>query len=702
MYHYEEGVMIKEYTTDHIRNICIIGHGGTGKTTITENILYFSGAINKLGTIESGTTVSDFEDEEIKHKISVHNSLTFTEFMDTKINIIDTPGIPDFAGEVRAALRVSEGSVVIVDSVDGIQMGTRKIWHYADEYKVPRIVFVNKMDKEQADFFGNVEKIQNHFHTPIIPIEIPIGSGENFKGVIDLVLMKALYPKPDKTGVEMKDIPSEYMDQAKKYRASLAETIADIDENLVDKVLEGQSLTDDEIARGVLECTQKFKIIPVICGSATKGIGIVTLLKMIVKFLPSPLFIGETIGYNPDNEDDLIARHPSTKEPFTAFVYKTRIDQYTGKTSYFRIRSGELKQDMEVLNSSNGTKEKLSHIYAIMGRKQIEVTKLIAGDIGVVAKLENVSTGDTLCDLKNPIKLPPLKLPKPVHSYSVISQKKGDEEKVIAFLNKIASEDLTFKITYNKETKESIMSGMGEIQLKIIIERIEDKYHLPVKTSLPKIAYRETISKKGSARFKHKKQSGGHGQYGEVDIDIAPIDRGSGFEFEDNIVGGAIPKNFIPGVEKGVQEAMEEGILARFPVTDIKVTLKDGTFHPVDSSELSFKIAAWNAMKKALTEANPVLLEPIMNVEIHADKDLVGNVLGDIQGRRGRILGVEGEGNTSNQTIKAQVPLSELLNFSTEIRSLTGDQATFEMDLSHYEPFIGKLADKVITDRTEA
>lgn len=691
--------MIKQYTTDHIRNICVIGHGGTGKTTIVENLLFFSGAINKLGKVESGNTVSDFEEEEIKRKISVHNSLTFTEFQSTKLNLIDTPGTPDFVGEVRAALRVSEGALVIIDSVDGIQMGTRKIWDFADEYKVPRIVFVNKMDKEQANFEKVVQKIQEQFKTPIIPIELPIGQGEDFKGVIDLVLMKALYPKADKKGVEVRNIPPEYLDQAKKYREKLAETVADTDDQLLEKVLDGTPLSEEEIEKGVLQGTQEFKIIPLVCGATTKGIGVMTLLKMMVQFLPSPLFVGETLGFDPDNEEELIARHPTTNEPFTAFVYKTRIDQYTGKISYFRVRSGELTKDIEVMNSSNGKKERIAHLFSIMGSKQIEVDKIIAGDIGVVAKLEDVFTGDTLCDIKHPIRLPTLKLPKPVYSLSIKSKNKGDDDKIVESLHKVANEDPTFKVSFNSETKETIISGMGEVQLDIIIEHIQDKNNVHILTALPKVAYRETIGKPSKAQYRHKKQSGGHGQFGEVYIDIEPLERGKGFEFVNSTVGGAIPKSYIPGVEKGLKEAMQEGVLAKYPMTDIKSTLYDGSFHPVDSSELSFKLAALHAMKKAVSDANPILLEPIMKVDIYADKDLTGDILGDIQGRRGRILGMEGENESSNQTIKAQIPLSEMLKYSSDLRSLTRDRATFEMEFSHYDPFTGKLADKLIQER---
>ena len=691
--------MIKQYITDNIRNVCLIGHGNTGKTTILENLLYFSGAINKLGTIEAGNTVSDFEEEEINHKISIHNSLTFTEFQETKINFIDTPGIPDFVGEVRAALRVCEGAIVVVDSVEGIQMGTKKIWDYADEYKIPRIVFVNKMDKDEANFERVVNNINEQFKKPIIPIEIPIGHGGSFNGIIDLVLMKAIYPKADKKGVEIKEIPKEYLNLANKYREKLAEVVSEVDDKLVEKVLDGKPLTDDEIAKGVKESTLQFKIIPVICGSATKGAGIVTLLKMIIKFLPSPLFIGETIGFDPNNEEELIARHPSSEEPFCAFIYKNRLDQYAGKFSYFRVRSGVVTQDMEVVNASNGKKERLYHLYSIMGSRQIEVNKIIAGDIGVVAKIDSISTGDTLCDGKNQIKLPTLKLPKPAHSLSIIAENKNEEEKMLVAFQRVAEEDPTFKIHFNSETKETIISGMGEIQLNIIIERVKEKTKLNIFTSLPKIAFRETISGKSKAHYRHKKQSGGHGQFGEVFIDIEPLKRGTGFEFVDKIVGGSIPKNYIPGIEKGLKEAMEEGVLAKYPMTDIRVTLYDGSFHSVDSSELSFKIAAIHAMKKAVSDAKPILLEPVMNVEVHTDKDITGSILGDIQGRRGRILGMEGENEGRNQVIKAQIPLVEVLNYSTEIRSLTGDRATFEMDFSHYDPLIGKLADKIIEER---
>ncbi len=694
--------MAKQYTTDTIRNICLIGHGGTGKTTLTENLLYFSGAIDKLGTVESGSTISDFDEEEKKRKISISNSLCFTDFQSNKINIIDTPGTPDFVGEVRPALRVTEGAIVVVDSVDGIQIGTQKIWEYADEYGVPRIIFINKMDKERANFEEVVLKMQDQFDKPVVPIEIPIGQAENFEGVIDLLSMKALYPKADKKGIETKEIPAEYLEQAQKYKEKLVEAVAEIDDKLIEKFLEGEQLTDEEIAEGVKDCTQQFKIIPIVCGSATQGIGIVTLLKMIIKFLPSPLFVGETLGFNPSNEEELISRRPSVEDPCTAFIYKTRIDQYAGKFSYFRVRAGEITPELEVINASSGSKVRLGHLYSLMGSKPMELDKVTAGDIGVVSKVDELVTGDTVHDSKNPIKLPPLKLPMSVYSLAITSENKGDEDKIVAALHKIALEDPTFKIAFNAETSETIISGMGEIQLDVILKSIQEKNNFKIITEVPRVAYRETIRKQSKSQYRHKKQTGGHGQFGEVYIDIAPIERGKGFEFEDKIVGGAIPRGYIPGVEKGLKEAMQQGTLAKYPLTDIKVVLYDGSFHPVDSSEMSFKIAAWNAMKNAVKDAEPILLEPVMKVTIFADKELTGDVMGDIQGRRGRILGMEEGAKSSNQVINAQVPLSEMLRYSTDLRSLTRDRATFEMTFSHYDPITGKLADKVILERQEA
>jgi elongation factor G len=419
---------------------------------------------------------------------------------------------------------------------------------------------------------------------------------------------------------------------------------------------------------------------------------------MIIKFLPSPLFVGETLGFNPNNENELIARNPDVNDPFTAFVYKTRIDQYAGKFSYFRVRSGKAIPDMELTNASTENKVKLSHIYSIMGSKQVEVNELIAGDIGVATKLDNVSTADTLHDPKHPIKLPPLKLPKTVYHLSVRSENKGDEDKIMASLNKVTQEDPTFKVKVNPETKETIISGMGEIQLDVIKSHIQDKNNLKIITNIPKIAYRETISKAAKAQYRHKKQTGGHGQFGEVFINVEPLERGLGFEFVNKIVGGAIPKGYILGVEKGLKEAMEEGVLAKYPITDVKVTLYDGSFHPVDSSELSFKLAALHAMKKAVNSCDPILLEPIMNVTVYTDKELTGDVLGDIQGRRGRILGMDEGAKSTNQVIKAQVPFSGMTKYSIELRSLTSGRATFEMGFSHYEPLTGRLADKVIQD----
>jgi elongation factor G len=693
--------MISNYDPEHIRNIAIIGHNNTGKTTLTEALLYMGKAISHEGRVEDKNTQSDFTDEEKERGISIHNSILFVESEDVKVNIIDTPGMADFCGDVRASLRVAEAAVVLVDGVDGLQMETEKIWHYADEYNIPRILFVNKMDKEKADFFSIAQNVNSRFKKPVVPIQIPIGKEADFKGIIDLLRMKAIYPEDKGQKVRIEEIPAELKTQADEYRIKLIEKIAESDDKLIEKFLNEEPLTDEEIEKGLLNSIKKFLLIPVVCGSAVKNIGALSLLRMIIHELPSPTFKSSVIGTVPGKPDDLIERKSSVSEPFSAFVFKTTQDQYSGKVSYVRVRSGSVTKGDEVLNAKTGKRERINGVYYINGKNQIEAGKLIAGDIGVILKLEETQTGHTLTDFNNPIALPPLNLSRPVYSVAVFTESKNDEEKLHANLARAVEEDPSLSLKYNAETKQTIFSGMGDYQIRLVLEKIEKKTKIKTLTELPKIAYRETITKEADSRYKHKKQSGGHGQYGDVHIRIAPLPRSGGYKFIDEIVGGVIPKQYIPGVQKGLDESMIEGTMAGYPVQDVEVHLIDGSYHSVDSSEFSFKQAAFWAFKESMKNATPKLLEPIMKVTVNAEKDYLGDVLGDLNGRRGKVLGMDEKNNedgtaSSSTLINANVPHAELLTYALDLKAKSSGRATFDMVFSHYEIVPERLANEII------
>jgi len=690
--------MIEELIPENIRNVCIIGHNKTGKTTLTEALLYMSGMIEKMGSVEGKDTVSDFDEEEKNRGVSIASAIAYMEYRGIKINIIDTPGLADFVGEVLPALRVTESAIVLVDSEEGIQMETHKIWHYADEYGVSKIVFINKMDKEKASYTRVIDEIGRRYKQAIAPIVMPLGEGEKHKGVINLIKMKAYIPKGREVIEE--EIPDEYLEIAEDLREKLIEASAEGDDVVLEKYLEGGEISEEEIISGLKNAIKMDKAVPILCGSSSQLTGLKNLFDFIIEFVPSPAKSEPAIANNTEGKE--VKCLPKEDATLCAFVFKTRIDQYVGKINYVRVRSGVIYPESEVYNSTRKEKEKLGHIFFAFGSKLKDAPKLVAGDIGALTKLESTRTGDTITDIKNPLILPPLKLPKPVYFLAVYSPSKGDEDKLASALNKIAEEDPIFEVKYNPETKQLVIGGMGDLHLGILLEKAKHRYKVEYKTEKPKIAYKETITKSADARYRHKKQTGGHGQFGEVAIKIEPLKRGEGFKFIDKIVGGVIPKQFIPGVEKGVKESMQEGILAKYPVIDVQVTLYDGKTHPVDSSELSFKIAGWYAFKKALENASPILLEPIMEVIIYAEKDIVGDIMSDITARRGKVLGMSSENPedpNSTQIIKAYIPQSELQNYAIELRSMSSGRASFEMNFSHYEPLTGKLAENVIKER---
>ncbi len=694
--------MLKEYKSDQIRNVAIIGHGSTGKSTILDSMLLMNGKIDKIGTPQDGTLTSDYDEEEKSRQISIRSALGFVEHDDVKINIIDTPGMSDFIGEARAALQVADAAILVVDSVDGVQIETEKAWRYLSEHAIPRIIFVNKMDKERANFEKIIENIETNLNAKVAPLCIPLGEADGLKGIIDLIEMKSLTPKQDGKSVNTAEVPAELKDIAQKHRNGLVELAAEGVDELIEKFLDGGELTVEEIRLGILEQLRQAKLHPVICGSALKSVGIRNLMNVIKNFVPAPEIGKEFKGHNTNDSKTEKVVKSAPDAPFAAVVWKTYIDQYAGRFNYLKVISGELLPDTEVQNATKNSRERVSKLYTMVGSKQCEIPKLVCGDIGVVVKLEKTTTLDTLCDSKNPVVLPIIDLPHPVFSYAIESGKKGEEDKIGQIFSRITDENPTITYVFNPETRQTVLSGMGEMQLDIILKSIREKNKLDIITKEPRIAYRETITKKAEAQYKHKKQSGGHGQYGEVHIRVEPLSRGGGYEFVNSIVGGVIPKQYIPGCEKGFKEGMEEGVLAKFPVVDIKVDLFFGSYHDVDSSEMSFKIAGRSALKKAMEAAGPILLEPVMEVDIYVDKDYMGDILNDINGRRGRVLGMGAKDEESSggiSVVKATVPLAEMLRYSIDLRAMTSGKATFEMNFSHYDPISGKIAEKVIEDR---
>ncbi|MDR2733754.1 MAG: elongation factor G [Spirochaetota bacterium] len=691
---------MKDYGIDSIRNVAVIGHTGVGKTTLIEHALYQTNQTAALGSVEAGTSVCDFDEEAMRRKISVQLALAACEIKGSKINFIDTPGSPDFMGDTRAAMRVSDGALVLLDAAAGIEIGTEALWHHADAYQLPRLVCVNKMDKDHADFFAVLESLRARFHKPCVAVQIPIGQGLEFKGIIDLVAMQAVYADGTGKGVRREAIPEDMLSDAEKYRAMLVDAAAESDDALIEKVLDGQTLTNEEITGGIRSGVLGYKFIPVSCCSLEAKLGIQLLLQDITASLPSPACRKEYAGNDPDSNASS-TRRVDPAEAFAGFVFKTYTDQYAGRICLARIISGALTKDAEILNPRTGSKHRVSHMYSLEGKKQIEIEEGRTGDIIALTKIEGVLSGDTFCDKDKRFALPPMALPSAIYFLAIHAKQKKDEEKLNSLLYKSAEDDLTFHVRYNGETRETVIEAMGAQQVDVILSRIASRTKIEVETTVPKVAYRETITKGAPGHHKHKKQSGGHGQYGEVYIEVAPIDASESFVFEDAIVGGAIPRNYIPGVEKGLREGMDAGVLAAYPMTGVHVKLYDGTFHDVDSSEMSFKIAGRMALRDAVSKAGPVLLEPIMDLTVYVDEEAYGSVISDLNSRRGRLLASDGEEESkgTGKKVRAKVPLAELLKYAVDLKSLTSGKATFEMSFSHYDPLSGRAAETVIASR---
>ena len=686
------------FELDKIRNVAVIAHGGAGKTSLVEAMLFASGSIDRLGRVDDGTTTTDYEPEEIARKITISSSISFCTWNGFRINLVDTPGFINFLEDTRGCLRGVDGAVVIVSALSGVKAETQKIWKYASEFEIPRIVFVNKMDKENANFSRALGELEKSFGKDALPMQLPIGSGEGFKGIVDLIKMKALIFDNGKS--KESDIPSDMIPEAEEYRKNLIEKIAESDDALLEKYLEGGTLTDEEIIKGIKEGALTKRFIPVTCGSALRNTGVSQLLDSVILCLPSPsemARISPVKGKHPKDGKE-VERKPLQTEPLSAYVFKTIADPFAGRLSIFRVFSGSLKADSNILNTSTGAKERIGQVFYLLGKKQIPAQTIGAGEIGVVAKLKETFTGDTLSDESHPIVFTKVKFTDPIISYAIASKSKGDEEKVSTGLHRILEEDPTLRFQRDEETKEMLLSGMGQVHLEVTLERLKRKFGVEVLMKTPKVPYKETIKVPAKAQAKYKKQSGGRGQYGDCWLAIEPLPRGGGYEFADKIVGGVIPQQYRPAVEKGVVETMKEGVIAGYPLVDIRVALYDGSYHTVDSSEMAFKIAGSMALRKAVQDAKPVLLEPIMKVEVITPDDTLGAVIGDLNSKRGRVQGVEPQAG-GNQKINAQVPMSEMLTYANQLTSLTSGRGLYSMEFSQYEELPSHLTQKIIAER---
>jgi elongation factor G len=679
-----------------IRNVGIVAHGGAGKTTLTEAILFDAGAISRLGKVEDGTTITDFDEDEIKRKMSVSSALAFCEWRGYKLNLVDTPGASIYLTDTRNCLRVLDSALVVVSSVSGVKVQTEKVWAYAEARGLARIIFINKMDQEQADFFRVLEDVRKNLCSVATPVQLPIGAQTTFKGVIDLLRMRALTYQGDGTGKFSEgEIAPDLKPKAAELQAALMEAVAESDDRLLEKYLEAGTLSAEELEAGLKRGILEGRLVPVLCGSALKNIGVQPLLDLVTGVFPSPGDRQAVEGVDPRTGERLV-RECREDAPFSALVFKTMIDPYAGKITLFRVYSGLLSSDSHAYNITKGCKEKIGQVILLRGKNQVPVPAIGPGDLGAVVKLKETGTGDTLCDERSPIRLEPVEVPSPIIEYAIVPKAKGDEEKLSAGLQRLREEDPSLQVRRDPQTKEIILAGMGKAHLEIAVDRLKRKFGLEIQMKTPRVPYKETIHGRAEVQGRYKKQTGGRGQYGDCWIKLEPLPRGGGFEFVNQIVGGVIPRQYIPAVEKGIVEAMEEGALAGYPVVDMKVILYDGSYHTVDSSEMAFKIAGSLAFKKAVLQANPGLLEPIMTVEVAVPDECMGDVIGDLNSKRGRVLGVETKGKA--QVIRAQVPLAEMLEYATQLKAITGDRGDYTMEFSHYDEVPQHLRERVIAE----
>jgi elongation factor G len=678
-----------------IRNLVLLSHQGAGKTSLTESMLFTAGAVQRLGRVEDGTTASDYDPLEVERRMGINLSLLRFEWQGTTLNLIDTPGYADFLGEVRSGLRVTEGAVMLVCAASGVEVGTEQLWADVDKAGLPRLVFVNKMDRDNADFFAALQQLQAKLSPRCLPVQLPIGSQSDFQGIIDLVTMRA-YLGP--TSQEA-DIPAALGEQAEASREKLVEAAVEADDELINKYLEGQPLSNEEILAALRKSTVAGKLVPVFVGSALKGVGTRQALDGICGCLPAPDEANAAVAKNVAAGEPEEIR-PSVESPFSALVFKTSADPYVGKLSYFRVYSGAVSANSQVWNANKNAAERIGQVFTVLGKSQQTVPQVAAGDIGVVARLGVTATGDTLCAREHPVVFPGIEFPRASFSMAIQPQAKTDLDKMSTVLPRICEEDPSIQTHREADTAEFIISGVGDNHLEIIKEKIRRKFGVEVRLDTPAIPYKETITVPTRAEHKHKKQTGGHGQYGHVMLELEPLPRGAGFEFAEKIVGGAIPQNYIPSVEKGVNEAKQEGVLAGQPVVDVKVTLYDGSFHPVDSSDIAFKVAAAQALKKGLSEGQPVLLEPTMNLTITVPETYTGDIISDLNTKRGRVLGMNPSGGIN--IIEAQAPYAELLRYAIDLRSMTQARGDFAMVFDHYEEVPPHLSQKIIASTKKA
>lgn len=684
------------HAVEQIRNVALISHSGTGKTSMLESMLFLAGATKRRGNVDDGNSILDFEPEERERRVSISSAIAPLYWKDQRIQFLDTPGYFDFVGEVHAALRATDSAIVVAEAVSGVEVGTEMVWEYARDYGLPKIAFINKMDRENADFFKVLEQLRDNFSERIVPLQLPIGRETDFNGIVDVLNMTAYQFASDGAAEEI-EIPDELREQSEEYHEEVMDAIVEGDDELLMMYLEGEELDGASLQRALRQAIIEGEVVPVLCGASALEAGMSTLLDFIAEYLPAPSDMPERKGWDPESEEE-ISRKASVDQPFSGIVFKTMADPYVGKLTVFRVNSGQIRSNSSIYNASQGEQEDIGQLFVPMGNQQESIDEAVAGDLVAVAKLQHTITSDTLCSVDDPILYPGIQFPEPVYSVAVEPEARGDEEKIGSGLARLAEEDPTFNVERNAETRQQVLFGMGDLHVAVITDRLKRKFGVSVRTFPPKIAYRETITDTATAHYRHKKQSGGRGQFGEVDLRVEP-NPDDDFEFLNEIFGGAVPNQFIPAVEKGIRETLQEGPIAGYPVINVGVALYDGGYHPVDSSEMAFKTAGAMAFKQAFLDAKPVLLEPILEVEVRVPDTFMGDVIGDLNRKRGKIMGMEPEGGS--QVIKAKVPASEMTRYAIDLRSITQGRGTYKADFSSYEPAPSHVMEKIIADAQE-
>ncbi len=682
---------MKVYDAANIRNVAVVGHGGCGKTQLVSALLFAAGMVNRLGLVDDGTTVTDYDDEEIARKHTLSATLAHAEWNKSKINLIDTPGVGNFFADATAALHVAEAALVVVDAVAGVEVQTEKAWQAAEELALPRLICVHRLDRDRGSLERTVDSLRQTLGRAIIPIQLPIGEGPAFNGIVDLVAMKALtFPADGTKGMTEGPVPPAMEAAAASARESLIEMVAEADEQLMEHFFEAGTLTQDELMSGLKAATAAARLFPVVCASGLQNVGAAPLLDALASFVPSPA----ERPFQALAGSETVSRTANESAPYAAFVWKTVADQFAGRITLFRVYQGALKSDATVTNLTRGSQERLGHLVVLQGKTQVPVDELRAGDLGAVAKLKDTRTNDTIADKSAGITFAPMTFPEPVLSYAIEPKSRGDEDKISTSMHRLEEEDGTIRYSRDPQTNELLLAGQGQLHIEVTVAKLKRRFGVEVILKPPRIPYRETITARVEAHGRHKKQTGGHGQFGDCKIRMEPLPRGSDFEFVDEIFGGSIPRQFIPAVEKGIRESKVRGYLAGFPVVDFRVVLLDGQYHDVDSNELSFKTAGWLAFKDGMSKAKPILLEPVMDVEVYAPSDYAGDLMGDLNGRRGRISGMEPRGTIT--VIKAQVPMSEMLTYEQHLTSVTGGRGSYHMEYSHYDEVPSHQQQKIV------